>query len=178
MGKFSFDADKFADALNASTNNSVHNASDKHGWVERDGNAIHYKHTDYEYRTWRPDSSVCRNDGAIIISCKIDQRRSAVRKDDHVVLIGVFNREGHIIAAEAGAQSIPHGGKKGHTAPVIAKPTKKHPDSTSDHDLADRFEKELKAVIDKISSSDSGLKHLVHVAKDNLLAMRKGVVFQ
>jgi len=51
----------------------------------------------YNYETWWHDVTRCRDDWAVMVSSKTDHKRSG--KDDHMVLIAVFNRDHHLVAA-------------------------------------------------------------------------------
>lgn len=173
--KFSFSADGLGDAMNSDHELKLVRHSDHHGWNVNDNRAMEFGYKDYDFRLWRPDVSVCRNDAAILVSCKIDQRRSFPRKDDHVVMIASFNRERHIIAVQAGAESVHHGGS-GHTDPVIAEHGPgRYPDASTDEALANAFQAKLKEAMTKINKGDDGMQKMCNATRHVLLCMRDAI---
>jgi hypothetical protein len=117
MTRLIFDHGRFGDFMVGRNDIKVHD-SKNHGWNERSDKAMHYKGSDFEYRTWWHSYSLCRKDAAILVSCKIDQRRSIIKKDDHMIIMASVNRAGGVIAVQAAMQSISHG-VSGHTDIII-----------------------------------------------------------
>ena len=168
----SFDMNKFGDAM--------HNQSDialdsydgsAHGWKDKSGSAMHYKHarkgaSDWEYRTWRQDVSVFYKSAGILVSCKIDHDRSG--NDDHVVVIASFNLSGQFISGQASVQRGSDA-KNAQTARFTS-------DSTSDIPSAVG-----NAVLQGIKGfegkdSDDGLEYLGTIATINLRCLASAVV--
>lgn len=126
------------------------------------------------YATWSPDVSICRGGAAVMVSCKIDQHHSP--KDNHLVLMAVFNLEGHAIAAQAGVQQTKDE-KRDRIAPIFASfPGRKNPDAQSDTDLFNAVATALTKLIDGMDyGSDKSFVYLAEIAKLNVHALQKGV---
>ena len=117
MTRLIFDHNRFGDFMSGRTDIKVHDKKN-HGWNERDNKAMHYKGSDFEFRTWWHSFSQCRKDAAILVSCKIDQRRNIITKDDHMIIMASLSREGGVIAVQAAMQSIDHK-VSGHTEIIV-----------------------------------------------------------
>lgn len=165
MSTLTFDADQFGKYMIGRSDLKFSNKSNN-GWNARqDGkNGLHmameYKGSDYEYRTWRPQVSLCRQSAAILVSCKIDQIRWEGRKDDHMIILTSVNRSGGVITVQAAIQSLHHD-KGGQTEIIVNDPKKdtsiRLKDAvhyTIDHDLG------LKG--------DGGVYHLGEIALTNI----------
>jgi hypothetical protein len=129
---------------------------------------------DGSYATWSPDQSICRGGAAIMLSCKIDQHHSP--KDNHLVLMAVFNLDGHAIAAQAGVQHTKDE-KRDKIAPIFAKPAEgSYPDGETDAALFDAVAAALTGLIGEMGyGTDKSFVYLADIAKLNLQAMQKGV---
>ncbi len=165
MSALVFDAAQFGRYMTARSDLSFSDKSNN-GWNARNDKDAHqhmameYKGGGYEYRTWRPQVSLCRQSAALLLSCKIDQIRWKGRKDDHMVILTSINRSGGVITVQAAIQSLHHD-KGGQTAIIVSDPKKdtsvRLKDAvhyTIDHDLG------LK--------SDGGVYHLGEIALTNI----------
>ena len=120
MSRLIFDHARFGDFMIDRSDVKV-GATGNHGWNERDDKAMHYSGGGFDYRTWWHSYSRCRKDAAILVSCKVDQRRSIHRKDDHMIIMASVNRAGHVIAVQAAMQSLVHR-ISGHTEIIVNDP--------------------------------------------------------
>lgn len=175
MSTFRFDYNRFGDLMLARSDIYFEKDDKKdHGWTQHDGMAMHYRphaHNDYYYRTWRHQVSLCRKSAAIMVSCKIDQRRDALRKDDHLILLASVARNTATLTVQAAAQSIPHG-VSGQTEIIV------HKDKV---DTGDALKKAITACIDKMmkdagKGSDGGYSYLAEIAKTNLQCLAASCV--
>jgi hypothetical protein len=168
MTRLIFDHNRFGDFMVGRKDIKVHD-SKNHGWNERDDKAMHYKGDDYEYRTWWHSFSQCRKDAAILVSCKIDQRRSILKKDDHMIIMASVNREGAVIAVQAAMQSIDHG-TSGHTDIII-----------NDHtDTGVRLKNAVHKSIDEQlgKKTDKGYRYFGEIAWTNIQCLAASCVLK
>lgn len=172
-----FNKDTFGTAMNGQSAISLdaYNAT-SHGW-SGDGNKMEYSHGDWDYRTWLPDQSPSLQDAVILVSCKIDQDRSG--KDDHLVLIGFFNRAGNILAVQAGVESIKHNAG-GNTGVIYASSDyDSSVYSSSDAQVISAFESQLlSAIADaRDGNPDSGLDFMANIAVINLRCIQESITY-
>lgn len=181
MAKLQFDANRFGDLM-LSRGDIFFEDGDKHdhGWTQRKsdgvGMAMHYRssaHHDYYYRTWRHDVSLCRAGTAILVSSKIDQRRSAVEHDDHLILLASVAYNTTTITVQAAMQSIWHK-VSGQTDLIV------HQDNVGT-DIA--LENAVTACIDKMmkdanKGKDGGYSFLATIAKINLQSLAASCVMK
>jgi len=175
MSTFHFDTNRFGDLM-LGRSDIYFDKDDKknHGWTQRDGMAMHYRphaHTDYYYRTWRHQVSLCRASAAILVSCKIDQRRSDVHKDDHLILLASVARDTTTLTVQAAAQSI-HEGVSGQTEIIVHK---------KGVDTGDALKAAITRCIDKMmkdahKGSDGGYSYMAEIAKTNLQCLAASCV--
>jgi len=169
-----FDANAFGDAIAKQPALQLDTTSN-HGW---DGDQLKCNDIDgkWDYEVWRPDTSLCRNGAAIIVSCKIDQLRGG--KDDHVVLIASFNRDGHFIAGQGSAQSIKHDAS-GVTPMVAADQPSAVPDRTqSDNNLVYHLGQALATALTEAEGTDgkdAGLEYMNSVSQAVLHSMQQAI---
>jgi len=172
-----FDKDAFGTAMNGQSAISLdaYNTTD-FGW-NGGGNNMEYSHGDWDYRTWLPDQSPSLQDAIILVSCKIDQDRSG--KDDHLVLLGFFNRSGNILAVQAGVESIKHN-SGGNTGVIYA--SSDYDSSmyaSSDAQVISAFESQLMhAIADaRNGKSDAGLDFMANIAVINLRCIQDSITY-
>jgi hypothetical protein len=166
MSNLIFDHNRFGDFMVGRKDVKVHDTKN-HGWNERDDKAMHYSGGGFEYRTWWHTASTCRKDAAILVSCKIDQRRSIFKKDDHMVIMASVNRQGGVIAVQAALQSIDHS-CHGHTDIIIDN----HTDTGVR--LRDAVHKSVKEQLGK--KSDAGYMYLGEIAHTNIQCLAASCV--
>src|SRR5213075_2001496 len=100
MAQISFDHNTFGDPMHVESLITLDDYDpNHHGWEANSGQTMAYTLEGYSYETWWQDVQRCRGDWAIMVSGKTDHKRSG--KDDHMVLIAVFNRDHHLVAAQA-----------------------------------------------------------------------------
>lgn len=172
-----FDKNLFAASMNADAAISLDDYGNASSGWSAGGTRLEYSHGGWDYRTWLPDQSPGLREAMILVSCKIDQDRSG--KDDHLVLIAFFNREGNILAVQAGVQSIKHGG--GGNTGVIYPPAEYDASryASSDAQVIAAFENELAGAIAEArnGASDSGLDFMANIAVVNLRSMQQAITY-
>lgn len=179
MAQISFDHNAFGDAMYVESLIILDDYDpNHHGWELNDGQTMGYKLDGNSYQTWWHDVTRCRDDWAIMVSSKTDHKRSG--KDDHLVLIAVFNRDHHLVAAQASVQTIQYG-ETGNTEVIWAKLADGQvPDANTDAQVANDVSNALVTVIEGIlgDTDDGGFFDLRLVAYHNLMCMVKAVKYQ
>jgi hypothetical protein len=161
MSTLTFDADRFGKFMIERSDLKFSDKSNN-GWNARNDSDAHqhmameYKGGSYDYRTWRPQASLCRQGAAILVSCKVDQIRWEGRKDDHMVILTSVNRAGGVITVQAAIQSLHHD-KGGQTEIIVNDPKK----DTSVR-LKDAVHYTIEHELDL--KSDGGVYHLGEIA--------------
>lgn len=179
MAVISFDHNAFGDAMHTEsliTLDSYNSTS--HGWNLNGGKTMGYTLEGYAYETWYHDATRCRDDWAILVSCKTDHKRSA--KDDHMVLIAAFNRDYHLVAAQASVQTIQYD-DSGVTEVIWAKLEEGQvPDANTDVQVANDVSNALVTLITDMldGTKDNGFFDFRLVAYHNLMCMVKAVRYQ
>ena len=170
MATLRFDHNRFGDLMIQRKDIKVHDTK-KHGWNERDDQAMHYKGGDYEYRTWRHDVSLCRGGGAILVSCKIDQRRSDFHHDDHMILLASVAADTTTLTVQAALQSV-HQGVTGQTDLVV---------HAAGVDTSVALKNAVTKAIDKMMNEkgkkhDGGYSYLADIAYTNIQCLAASCV--
>lgn len=177
MSKLTFDYYVFGDKMLARSDLHFENGDkSNHGWTQENKRAMHYgpkAHGDYYYRTWFQDLSLCRNGGAILVSCKIDQRRGDFKHDDHLVLLASVARDSTTITVQAAMQSIKRG-VSGQTGIIV------HKDGV---DTSVAIRDAVTAGIDKMmkdnnKSPDGPYSYLATIAQINLQCLAAACVMK
>ena len=180
MAQISFDHNAFGDAMHTESLIGLTSySSSNHGWVATDGTyTMPFTLSGSNYVTWYQDTSRCRDDWAILASCKIDHKRSG--KDDHMVLIAVLNRDHHLVCAQASVQSIEND-VSGVTDVYYAKLAEGQvPDGNTDMQVANDVSNGLVKLITDLldGDDDDGFYDFRLVAYHNLMCFVKATKYQ
>jgi hypothetical protein len=179
MAQMSFDHNAFGDAMYADSMITLDDYDpNHHGWETNNGQTMAYAVEGYSYETWWHDVTRCRDDWAIMVSSKTDHKRSS--KDDHMVVIAVFNRDHHLVAAQASVQTIQYN-DSGNTGVIWAKLADGQvPDANTDVQVANDVSNALVTVIEGIlgDNDDDGFFDLRLVAYHTLMCMVQAVRYQ
>ena len=168
MAELAFDPDRFLRALQQ--DRVIRHGSPPLAWNAKGGAAVEYYGANgLDYRTWMPDTSLCRGGVALMLSVKLDQMRSGM--DDHLVMLTTFNRACGYVTAQAAIQSFKHMDRTEPGAVIVAAPG---------IDVEAALHASLRDSIAKIlrGSIDQGLAFMADLGAANLGCIRQAIVLR
>lgn len=168
MSDLAFDPDLFLRALQK--DRTLKHGGPQLAWNAKAGAAVQYHGANgLDYRTWMPDTSLCRGGVALMLSVKLDQMRNGM--DDHLVMLTTFNRACGYVTAQAAIQSFKHMDRTDPGAVIVAAPG---------IDVEAALAASLRDSIAKIlrGSHDDGLAFMAELGAANLRCIRQAIVLR